>query len=305
MHSTRVTLSTRHGIRPSKTNFSTCKWDLPDPIFAPSQDYTLHADVTFVAIPDDHNRISYIRGTSRLRFLTETTDVNNNTVTTFDHSVSIQDGMYSRRGYLAAISMAVNEDISIRYQNVANQANYITMKPATDSNDVDLECYHANEVENIVICVDTNDFSTNYNLRYKVVHDGVHNGSEVLGIHDTTDWIDHSVKNMQADSLMDTHGTRTITINAMGLSGNHPDPVDRYRRRCTLRVIPADNNIDHTMHIWERKGGKDGHPISSRCLTMMELSLFDDMGFPYDPRHHWAVSLEIYAARSEHFNLSM
>jgi hypothetical protein len=72
-----------------------------------------------------------------------------------------------------------------------------------------------------------------------------------------------------------------------------------------LRTIPIPCNLDHPLCIWDRQTGKDGHPISSRCLTSIELSLWNDMGFPFDPKHHWTVCLEICALKNEYFSYTM
>ncbi len=304
-HSTRVTLNTRHGSRPNRTSFDTCKWFLPDPVIAPSNDYTLYADVTFVSIPSDHKRINFQRGTNLL--LVEKRSIKSGRI--YELSVVVLAGDYTREGLVDAFSKALinkdvydqedDEGVEIRDEN-AFLINGSTLQiDLAREMDQDNDHVHGFEVDNVVLT------TVNPKYAYRIIADGVHNGAEALGIHDTTGWCDSTNQHQIANSVIDVHGTRTVTINAIGLAGNHTDIVDRFRRRCVLRTIPIPGSLDHKLCIWERQAGKDGHPISSRCLTSIELSLWDDMGFPFDPRHHWTVCLEIYALKNEYFSFSM
>lgn len=305
-HSTRVTLNTRHGTRPNRTSFDTCKWFLPDPVIAPSNDYTLYADVTFVSIPSDHKRINFQRGTNLL--LVEKRSKVSGRVYELA-GIVILAGDYTREGLAEAFTKAlINKDVYDQEDEngveIKNEAEYlingstvkIELAHVMDQNN---DYNHGFQVDNIVLT------TTNPKYAYRIVVDGVHNGAEALGIHDTTGWCDSDTQYQIANSVVDVHGTRTVTINALGLAGNHTDIVDRYRRRCVLRTIPIPGSQDHKLCIWERPAGKDGHPISSKCLTSIELSLWDDMGFPFDPRHHWTVCLEIYALKNEYFSYTM
>lgn len=304
-HSTRVALNTRHGSRPNKNSFDTCKWFLPDPVVAPSSDYTLYADVTFVSIPSDHKRINFQRGTNLL-----TVEKRSNlSGKVYELVVVITAGDYTREGLTDAFSKAlINKDVLDTEDefgvDIKDELDYLVngstlrieiAKVMDQNNDYN----HGFEIDNVVLTTSNPKYS------YRIVSDGVHNGAEALGIHETTGWCDSEFQHQIANSVIDVHGTRTVTINAVGLAGNHTDMVDLYRRKCVLRTIPIPGSLDHKLCIWERPAGKDGHPISSRCLTSIELSLWDDMGFPFNPRHHWTVCLEIYALKNEYFNYTM
>lgn len=291
MNSIFLNLSTRHGIRGLKTKFNSFKWFLPDPIVAPSSDYTLNISVKFIVLPDKHKRINFQRGTNLL--LVERK--NRSTGEIVELSIVVTAGSYTNQGFLDAINQKI---IDTDQQPVSLQLSF-----ARNANEtLDEEMYAGIELENIILR------TANVEFDYRIIHDGIHNASECLGIHDTTGWVSATDPDgvQIANSVMDTYGTRTITIEANGLSSNNADVVDRFRRKCCLLTIPCDTTDMYKMMIWEREGSyRDGNPIGHRCLTGIELSLTDDMGLEFDPRHHWTIGLEVYATPVKHFTYLM
>jgi hypothetical protein len=131
----------------------------------------------------------------------------------------------------------------------------------------------------------------------RIVHSKDWLGAQVLGFHETTDWVPPGAR-IIADSPMDTWGSCTITISCKALAGNSPGRVSTTRRRTILKVIPASTQEHSTKpYIYERFGPRYGHKISTRCIGLIDLSLLDDLGCPMDPRHHWCVGLEVYAIK--------
>ena len=288
-----LNLSTRHGVRDNKNRFDTCKWFLPDPIIAPNSDYELNISVKFVILPDKHKRINFQRGSNLLM-------VERKTISTGEVSeipITLHAGAYTNQGFLDAI----NHNL-IRADGTTDTLKLNFAHSSADSS----EFTDGIELENVVLRTD------NPLYMYRIVHDGVHNAAECLGIHDTTGWVSlpsspTDPQGLQiANSVMDTYGTRTVTIEAIGFAGNNADVVNRNRRKCCLLTIPCKTTDRYKMMVWEREGGyATGNTISSRCLSCIEISLTDDMGLFFDPRHHWTIGVEIYATPRQYFSYAM
>ena len=270
----RVVLNTRHGSLRGAGDFSSCKWYLPDPIISPGDDHRLFVDVAFTTIPCDHKRITDQRGTTLLRL--ESRVQGSGEIR--QHTVRVAEGSYNREGYLKAINKAIIERIHKDLKGEeAVMSDWYAPVQFVRANDADL---HEHETQEVLLHAQPLS-----DTEFRVVHDNVHMAAEALGFHATSGWTgpEHG---QVSNSVMDTQGTRTITICATELAGNHPDPVRMERRRSVLRVLPVMEEESHRPVVWYRPSCKDGHPIGSRCLTCIELHLRDDMDFPFNPRHH-------------------
>lgn len=292
MDPVRIVLNTRHGTLRAPGDFSWCKWYLPDPVFVPDDDYRLYVDVTFTAIPSDHRRLTYDRGTTRL--LLESRP-NNGLGEAMFHDIFIEDGSYTRDGFIARLGVVANAAIADALQ-LGDGAEFLRFSR------LDQSPIHAEQTQETVMTagVELTTIGDAANRDFRVVHDGEHLAAEALGFYTTSAWTSDK-ECVRSHSVMDTHGTRTITICATSLGGNHPDPVRMERRRSVLRVLPVMGDEKHKPVVWYRPAGRDGHPISSRCLTSIELALRDDMDLPLNPQHHWSIALEVYPGRVSHF----
>ena len=249
----RVVLNTRHGALRRPGDFSSCKWFLPDPVFAPDASHRLFVDVTFTAIPGDHRRLTRARGTTRL--LMESREGLNGPIQR--HEAEVEDGSYTREGYLRAIGRAMCTAVhrDLEGGDVRMPTDY---KPVQFVRAKNSELHEHETQEIMLIGIPFADRS------FRVVHDNEHLAAEVLGFHETSHWA-RSLDNVKAHSTMDTQGTRTVTICATELAGNHPDPVRMERRHNVLRVLPMLGTEKHTPVVWHRPACKDGHPIGTRC----------------------------------------
>lgn len=284
----RIVLNTRYGTLRAPGDFSSCKWFLPDPVIAPDARHRLFVDVTFTAIPGDHRRLTRARGTTRL--LMESRDKEG--VLEY-HEAEVPDGSYTREGFLRAMSRAMCVKVYRDIEEKQETAVPLDYKPVQLLRASDSDLHSHETQETMLMCTGERGF--------RIVHDGEHLAAEVLGFHETSLWTQGVMRQVVSHSAMDTQGTRTMTICATELAGTHPDPVRRERRRSVLRVLPMLGDEKHTPIVWHRPACKDGHPIGARCLSAIELELRDDMDLPLDPRHHWAVAVEVYADEVEHF----
>jgi hypothetical protein len=277
----QVSLNTRSGTRAGEIDFSSCRWILSDPIIMPpGNEHSLFVGLTHISLPGDHFRCNVARGTTTLGIETRVDGDDANLVR---RRVSIPEGSYSRVSYIQAMQRALDlagVDMILEISDGAPSPTWPVYH---------VRCFSTveNEEHRIRGCATCPDF----------------NASEVLGFHRTGTWASTTVGSY-ADSPMDTQGTRTVTINAREVATNAPDPVTLNRRRTVLAVVPAPNGEAHRTFVWERKV-VTACAIPARHLCVIELSLTDDLGNPYNPRHHWSVGLEISAQIRQHFVVNM
>lgn len=277
MDSVSVVLNTRHGTLNTTNDFSTCKWILPDPIYAPGPDHVLYADLEFISLTGDHKRINHMRCTTNFHFQVKTDDE------IVDHFIQIPDGSYTKAGIVTVVDTKI-QTLALPFRLIVANAG------------VELP-HHTTEEIAITRQPVGNDPPFPPNTEVRLVHSAEHRGAEVLGFHETTIWVDDTIKNLVSKSPMDLHGTTTVAIGASSLNGESPDHVKSHRRRSIFKVIPIADDRLHTASTYTRTGPKYGHKISTRHLSVIEMGLWDDMGLPFDPRHHWSVGLIIWARK--------
>lgn len=271
----QLVLNTRNGTRKKQGAFNSCTWHLNDPIFSPLQGHKLYVDIEFCAIPFDHLRLNNDRKTTSL--IIETLDTATNVIT--PHIVEITPGTYDLGEFY--------NELNVQIRDYAKIKNLSINSFKSDFNSIG-RTYHT-VVEN----------GDGANRQVRIVAHPDHKLHEVLGFYETSPWIDSKEK---SGSVPDIQGTRTITICSVGLAGESPDPVTLERRRKVLKVVPVPPAASvHTpsLHLSSRSRG--GHFIDSRVIDKVEIELFDDMGMPFDPQHHWSIGLEIRAGVKKNF----
>ena len=274
MDSVSVVLNTRHGTLANTDDFSLCKWILPDPIYAPGPDYVLYADLEFISLTGDHPRINHMRCTTNFHFQVKTNDVIS------DHMIQIPDGSYTKEGLITTLDTKI-QTLELPFRiNAANVENNLP--------------FHTTEEVSITLQNPPAD------TEVRLVHSAEHRGAEVLGFHVNSEWLnntDNKTRTVTSKSPMDLLGTTTVAIGASSLNGESPDHVKSHRRRAIFKVIPITGDKLHAASTYNRTGPKYGHKISTRHLSVIEMGLWDDMGFPFDPRHHWSIGLIIWARK--------
>lgn len=276
MDPVQLVLNTRHGTLASPTAFNACRWALADPIMCPP-DHALYISVTFVSLPGDHHRINDFRATTALRI--ETVDKNSPDVIV-PNDIYIPAGSYTRDGFIKSLNKALQDAL------VAAQFEFLEERD-----------------EWVLRTEEVRLWSKDPDLAHRVVPTPGFNATEALGFHTTSEWATN-VSPALPHSVMDTQGTRTITIQARNIATNAMDPVELTRRRAVLAVIPSPTNTYNQSWIWERTFMNPSF-IPAKHLCIIELSLFDDMGMPVNPNHHWSIGLEIIAKRREYFVSNM
>ena len=262
MDPVNIVLNTRYGTLDTSGDLSKCRWVLPDPIIAPAKgEYVLKADVKFVSIPLDHNRINATRRTSKFLIQEKVNGQIN------DIYVILRDGSYERAALITFLNRKFDE-----------LGLYLKINQSHHHKDRDTVPYTFYTEEVII-------YGTSLVKEYRIVYSDEYRGAEASGLYKTTDWVKLGVFKM-APAVMDTFGTRTITIGARGLASPSPDPVNLERRKTVLMVIPTMTNPKHEAGVYLRNAPRSGHVIYERCLSYIELSLWDDMGLPLNPRHH-------------------
>lgn len=271
-----IVLNTRHGTLASPTAFNACRWALPDPIMAPP-DHALFVSVTFVALPGDHHRINDFRGTTALRI--ESRLAADPSITEV-RELYVPSGSYTRLGFVQTINKAFEDNrIPAVLELMEERADFILR-----TQEVQL-------------------WSISDEVEHRILPSPQFNAAESLGYFETSVWAT-SKSPAIPNSVMDTQGTRTITIQGRNVATPAADPVEMTRRRSVLAVIPAPNNVYNQSWIWERQVINPSF-IPSRHLCIIELSLFDDMGKPVNPNHHWSIGIEITARKREYFVSNM
>lgn len=271
-----LVLNTRHGTLADVNAFNACRWALSDPIMCPP-DHALYISVTFVSLPGDHHRINDFRGTTLLRL--ETFD-ETKPDQVFPHEIVVPSGSYPRSGYVQTMNKRIEENgIPARFEFLEPRDEFVL------------------RTEEVQL------WGTAPGIACRVAPGNGFNAAEALGFHKLSTWATTTTPAVP-DSVMDTQGTRTITIQARNIATNAVDPVELTRRRTVLAVIPAPNNTLNQSWIWERTFLNPSF-IPSRHLCIIELSLFDDMGMPVNPNHNWSIGLEITAKRREYFVTNM
>ena len=277
MDSVEIVLNTRHCTLDTAGDFSKCRWVLPDPIIAPAKgEYVLKADVKFVSIPLDYTRINAERRTTKFLIQVRENDQIDDVVFT------VRDGSYERVAFITHLNRRF---FSLGLELRVNQAQF-----HTDYDHVPFTFL----TQEVLI------YGTSLTKEYRMVHSEEYRGPEVLGFYKTTNWVKSQVFQL-SPAVMDTFGTRTITIGARGLAGPSPDPVNLERRKTILMVIPTMTNSKHETGLYLRNAPRSGHVIHERCLSYIELTLWDDMGLLLNPRHHWSIGIEIWAEPVKNF----
>lgn len=278
MGSVSLVLNTRHGTLHNPRDFGSCKWTLADPIYAPPN-HNLYAELTFMTITNDQERINAKRRTTNVWFQTR----NRETGEIKDIFIQLPPGSYTEDQYLNQIA-------------IEKPFLGIDIQHADENKDPNPEVINRIQTREIVLTNLRMEGNDPKDEDVRLVHDPDWMGAQVLGFHETTPWIEPG-GNAIAPSPMDTWGSCTITLSCKTLAGNTPDPVTSTRRRTILKVIPASIEGTSKPYIYERFGPRYGHRITPRCISVIELSLSDDLGQAMDPRHHWCVGLEIYAIK--------
>lgn len=263
----QLVLNTRSGTRKSNDNFSSCIWRLKDPVFLPSNEYVMCISTNFLAMPNDHFRITKNRMSSIISVIARESDTKT-PEWSLETDIVIPDGSYT----VDSMVKTVNAELKQKGYE------FLSVSRSKTSRMYELVCLSDQSRE---YAFATKDFT------------GSETGADMLGFTSVpANGVQTSGSVVTATRPPDLHGTQTITVKASMNAQNNLDPHDLTRRRSVLAVLPAHSSDINQPGTWDQYVDKE-HVLSGMCLDVLELALEDDMGFPLNPNNHWAISLEI------------
>lgn len=220
----------------------------------------------FIALPNDHFRITSARNTTKINIMSRPDGGNWST----DQTVTIPDGSYTVQSMINAVN---NE-----FSKSESTLQFLKLERSQTSRMYILKCTATQTLE--------------YAIGTAMVS-GQESGGDMLGFTKMPGTgVKEEGSTYSANRPPDLHGTQTITIKASVNAQNNLDPHNLTRKRSVLAVIPAHSSDLNQPGIWDQYINKE-HVMSGVCLDVIELALEDDMGLPMNPNNHWAISLEI------------